>query len=57
MAVPDAGSGGWTKDERRSLEQSIAKGGAAGPVAEEWLARGLGPLEQEAVDPVSPVEA
>ncbi len=54
MAAPDPGQGGWTDEERRSLGQLISKGGPAGRLAQEWIARGQGPLEQEAVDPVSP---
>jgi hypothetical protein len=54
MAVPDSGSCGWTPDERRALEQVIAQGGTAGQLAEAWIAQGLGPLEQEALDPMSP---
>ncbi len=32
----------------------MSKGGAAGELAADWIHRGLGPLEQEAVDPISP---
>ena len=55
MATPDPGQDGWTEEERRSLGQLISKGGQAGRLAQEWIARGLGPLEQEAVDPMSPM--
>jgi hypothetical protein len=55
MAAPDPGQGGWTDEERRSLGQLISKGGPAGRLAQEWIARGQGPLEQEAVDPMSPM--
>ncbi len=54
MRVPDSGSGGWTQDQRRALEQVIAQGGPAGGLAEDWIAQALGPLEQEAIDPMSP---
>jgi hypothetical protein len=54
MAVPDSGSQAWTPDQRRSLEQLMAQGGAAGRLAEVWIAQRLGPLEQEALDPMSP---
>jgi hypothetical protein len=54
MAVPSSGPSGWTQDERRALEQAIAQGGAAGRLAAEWIDQGLGPLEQEALDPMSP---
>ena len=54
MTVPDPGPGGWTEDQRRALGQMIAQGGAAGRLAEAWIAQGLGPLEQEALDPMSP---
>ena len=56
MAVPDSGSDGWTTAERRALEQVISQGGAAGRLANVWIAQGLGPLEQEALDPMSPGE-
>jgi hypothetical protein len=56
MMVPDSGSGGWTGDQRRALEQVIAQGGEAGRLAEGWIAQGLGPLEQEALDPKAPGE-
>ncbi|MFZ0791797.1 MAG: Wadjet anti-phage system protein JetD domain-containing protein, partial [Chromatiaceae bacterium] len=54
MTVPAPGPGGWTEDQSRALEQMLAQGGAAGRLAEAWIAQGLGPLEQEALDPMSP---
>jgi hypothetical protein len=54
MSVPDSGSSPWSEDARRSLDQDARKGGAAGRMADEWLARGLGPLEQENIDPAAP---
>ncbi len=56
MTVPDPGTGGWTGDQCRSLEQMMAQGGAAGRLAEAWIAQGLGLLEQEALDPKAPGE-
>ena len=58
MAAPDPesgpGIGGWSRDERRALEQAIAKGGSVGGLAAEWVQRDFGKLEQEALDPASP---
>jgi hypothetical protein len=54
MSLPDSGSNRWSEDARRSLDQELRKGGAAGRLAEEWLARDLGPLEQESIDPATP---
>ena len=54
MEITSLGSRGWDQEERRSLERAISKGEAAGRLAEEWIAKGLGPLEQEAIDPVTP---
>jgi hypothetical protein len=58
MSAPDPGSGpysgGWSRDERRALEQAIAKGGSVDGLAAEWVQRDLGKLEQEALDPASP---
>lgn len=58
MSVPDPrsgpGTGGWSREERRSLEQAIVKGGVVGGLAREWVQRDLAKLEQEALDPISP---
>ena len=48
---------GWTRDELRALVQTGATKGAAGDLARMWLALGLAPLEQEALDPSSPLAA
>jgi hypothetical protein len=48
---------GWTRDELRALVQTSATEGAAGDLARKWLALGLAPLEQEALDPSSPLAA
>ncbi|MGE5155594.1 MAG: Wadjet anti-phage system protein JetD domain-containing protein [Bdellovibrio bacteriovorus] len=56
MTVPDPGPSGWTRDQRRALEQVIARGGTAGRLAEAWIAQGLGPQEQEGLDPKAPGE-
>jgi len=54
MTVTGSGSRRWTRDEHRSIEQLVSKGGAAGRLGEKWIALGLGPLEQEALDPHRP---
>lgn len=54
MSAPGPDPRGWAEMDRRSLEQAVSRGGAPGRLASEWIARKLGPLEQEALDPVSP---
>lgn len=48
---------GWTRDELRALQLAAATAGVVGDLARRWLHQGLHPLEQEALDPVSPVAA
>jgi hypothetical protein len=57
MSAPGPDPRGWAETDRRSLEQAVSLGGAPGRLASEWVARGLGPLEQEALDPMSPENA
>ena len=58
MSAPDpgpvSGPNRWTRDEGRALAQIIAKGGAVGRLAAEWVQGNLAKLEQEALDPESP---
>ncbi len=54
MTLKDSGPIQWGQEELRFLNQAISKGGTAGRLAEEWVVRLLGPLEQEAIDPEPP---
>ena len=54
---PPAQGRGWTRDELRALQLAAATAGVVGDLARKWLQQGLLPLEQEALDPASPVAA
>ena len=54
---PPAQARGWTREELRALQLAAATAGVVGDLARRWLQQGLLPLEQEALDPASPVAA
>ncbi len=46
---------GWSAEERRALDPLLDRGDAVASLARQWLEGDLGPLEQEALDPQSPL--
>jgi hypothetical protein len=56
MGIPCAMPTGIPAEARRALGQAVERGGAAGGLARRWLAADLGWLEQEGVDPASPLD-
>jgi hypothetical protein len=55
MAVPGRPSRDWASGEIQSLKRMASTEGPLAQLAQQWIEQRLAPLEQEAVDPLSPV--
>lgn len=53
MDVPAQGDRAFSPAERRALDALATRSDASGDLARRWLDAGLGPLEQEQLDPVA----
>ena len=56
MTVPGEASRDWTSAELTSLQGEAATVGPSGRLAWQWIEARLSPLEQEAINPISPLK-
>jgi hypothetical protein len=54
MDVPGSNSDGFSEADRRTLEDYAVRSERFCSLARRWLDAGLGPLEQESLDPTAP---